>query len=61
MQMSESLARQLLAALEQADLYLNSYDTSAPSRVKATTREIVAMALDAASRDGAARRLQWLA
>jgi len=58
--LNESLTRQLLEALEQADLYLNSYDTSKPSRIKAQTREIVAMALEAASRDNAARHLRWL-
>jgi hypothetical protein len=54
------LARTLLEALEQADLYLNSYDTSAPSRIKAQTREIVAMALDVAARNPDARRTGWL-
>ena len=35
----------LIEALEQADLYLNNYDTSKPSRIKAETRAIVAEAL----------------
>jgi hypothetical protein len=35
----------LIEALQQADLYLNSYDTSKPSRIKAETRAIVAEAL----------------
>ena len=41
----EQLIRELYAALESADLYLNSYDTSAPSRIKATTRANVEAAI----------------
>lgn len=39
------LIASLTAALAQADLYLNSYDTSAPSRIKAETRAAVEEAL----------------
>jgi polysaccharide deacetylase 2 family uncharacterized protein YibQ len=35
----------LVEALQAADLYLNNYDTSKPSRIKAETRAIVAEAL----------------
>lgn len=35
------LEKILLNALKQADIYLNSYDTSAPSRVKADCRAAV--------------------
>lgn len=41
---SELIAK-LIDALEAADLYLNNYDTSKPSRIKAETRAIVAEAL----------------
>jgi len=41
----EQLVRELVTALEQADLYLNSYDTSAPSRIKAETRATVEAAI----------------
>lgn len=41
---NEQIAK-LVEALEAADLYLNSYDTSKPSRIKAETRAIVAEAL----------------
>src|SRR5262252_3543075 len=41
----EQLVRELVTALEQADLYLNSYDTSAPSRIKAETRAAVESAI----------------
>jgi len=43
--MSHQLIAELFAALEQADLYLNSYDTSAPSRIKAETRAAVETAI----------------
>lgn len=43
-----ALITRLVAALEQTDLYLNAYDTSAPSRIKATTRAEVEDALAAA-------------
>jgi hypothetical protein len=39
------IVAQLAAALGQADLYLNSYDMSPPSRVKAHTRLVVEEAL----------------
>jgi hypothetical protein len=41
------MVKVLAAAVEAADLYLNSFDTSAPSRIKAETRLAVeeAMAL----------------
>lgn len=42
---NEQLIAALRIALEQADLYLNSYDTSAPSRIKAETRLAVEEAL----------------
>lgn len=45
----EDLVAILLAALVQAQSYLDSYDTSRPSRVQAETRRIVAEALGAAS------------
>jgi len=51
----------LVLALEAADLYLNSYDTSKPSRIKAETRAAVAEALEKAARSGAARRATWVA
>ena len=35
----------LIAAVEAADLYLNNYDTSAPSRIKAETRLAVEEAM----------------
>jgi hypothetical protein len=41
----EQLLRDLVAALNAADLYLNSYDTSAPSRIKAETRAAVEAAI----------------
>ena len=41
----EQLVRELVTALKQADLYLNSYDTSAPSRIKAETRATVESAI----------------
>lgn len=44
---SPELIAQLVSALEAADLYLNSYDTSAPSRIKATTRADVEAAIGA--------------
>jgi hypothetical protein len=44
---SPALLAQLVAALEQADLYLNSYDTSRPSRIKAETRGSVEEAIGA--------------
>lgn len=42
-----SVLATLAEAVAAADLYLNSYDTSAPSRIKAETRAVVeeAMAL----------------
>lgn len=43
--MNNQLIRDLYNALAQADLYLNSYDTSAPSRVKAETRAAVEAAI----------------
>ena len=43
--MSEQLLRELYNALNAADLYLNSYDTSAPSRIKAETRATVEAAI----------------
>lgn len=45
---SAELIAQLTSALEAADLYLNSYDVSAPSRIKADTRLAVEEALGAA-------------
>lgn len=45
---SLELIKQLVSALEAADLYLNSYDVSAPSRIKADTRLAVEDALGAA-------------
>ena len=44
---SAELIKQLVSALEAADLYLNSYDVSAPSRIKADTRLAVEDALGA--------------
>ncbi len=44
---SPELVAQLVAALEAADLYLNSFDTSAPSRIKAETRGAVESAIGA--------------
>lgn len=44
---SAELIAQLTSALEAADLYLNSYDVSAPSRIKADTRLAVEDALGA--------------
>lgn len=41
---NEHIAK-LVEALEAADRYLNNYDTSKPSRIKAETRAIVAEAL----------------
>ena len=41
---NEQIAK-LVEALEAADRYLNSFDTSKPSRIKAETRAIVAEAL----------------
>src|SRR4030095_15920490 len=45
----------LASAVAAADLYLNSYDTSAPSRIKAETRAYVeeAMGLLVATQKGA--------
>lgn len=42
---TEELIAALKVALEQADLYLNSYDTSAPSLIKAETRAAVEEAI----------------
>ena len=39
------LIKTLASALELADLYLNSYDVSAPSRIKAETRAAVEEAI----------------
>jgi len=50
--MHNDTLRALLEALQQADLYLNSYDTSAPSRVKAETRAAVEEAIGAAKAAG---------
>jgi hypothetical protein len=46
-ELAESQAEnaKLVEALQQADLYLNNFDTSKPSRIKAETRAIVAEAL----------------
>lgn len=44
---SPELFAQLVSALEAADLYLNSYDTSAPSRIKTETRLAVEEAIGA--------------
>lgn len=40
-----TLIAQMVVALEQADLYLNSFDVSPPSRIKAETRLVVEEAL----------------
>jgi hypothetical protein len=40
-----TLIEKLVEALQAADKYLNFYDTSKPSRIKAETRAIVAEAL----------------
>lgn len=39
------MVKTLALAVEAADLYLNSFDTSAPSRIKATTRAVVEEAM----------------
>lgn len=43
----QAMVKVLATAVEASDLYLNNYDTSAPSRIKAETRLAVeeAMAL----------------
>jgi glycine cleavage system regulatory protein len=40
-----AMIQTLAAAVAAADLYLNSYDTSAPSRIKAETRALVEEAM----------------
>jgi hypothetical protein len=45
----QELIAKLTAAVEAADLYLNSYDTSAPSRIKAETRLAIEEAIGAIS------------
>jgi len=42
------LEKILLNALKQADIYLNNYDTSAPSRIKAECRAAVEAAIGTA-------------
>jgi hypothetical protein len=46
-QISSEVLVQLIAAVEAADLYLGNYDTSVPSRIKATTRGEVEAAIGA--------------
>lgn len=51
-----NITAQLARAVKAADLYLNSFDTSPPSRIKAETRLIVEEAmglLREAAREGA--------
>lgn len=48
MENTVTLVQTLVKALEQAQLYLDSYDTSAPSRIKAQTNAEVEAALHTA-------------
>lgn len=49
--LSPALLKQLVAAVEAADLYINSYDVSAPSRIKTDTRLALEEAIGAVKRE----------